>query len=217
MPAELPIETTPLRVGHYIYSPQERQLPFERRLENAWPKELHLSIAALGRGVRALRDHGVSPEALEKRSLDLNAYLCTGFELPENLVEVERLADLAFNSRRCRAAVVEAMSILEVGLLQARDRIPAAQRRTSSLRKPADELTMKYLINAVLPQLLRPFDGDLGSVMKRANEAREVRNKVVHKRGEPTLEETNAVLSIVRVILSILELPEAYKGDWKRR
>ena len=214
MPSELPIETTPLRVGHYLYSATERLWPFERRIETAWPSELHLSITALGKGVRSLRDHDVPPDVLEKRSRDVNAWLCNGFELPENLAEVERLVDVAFSGRRYRSAVIEAISVLEVGLLQARDRVPAMQRR-ASLKKSRDFVTLNFLINTVLPQLLRQYDGDPAPLIEQANSARKMRNKVVHERAEPTLQEASVVLSTVRTILSILELADPFKGNWK--
>jgi hypothetical protein len=216
MPPEIPIETTPLRVGHYLYSAEERSWPFERRIEAAWPSELHLSITALGRGVRSLRDHDVPPDVLEKRSRDLNAWLCNGFELSENLVEIERLVDVAFSGKRYRTAVIEAMSLLEVALLQARDRVPATQR-SAPLRKSPNSITLEFLINTILPQLLRQFDGDPAPLIERANSARKMRNKVVHQRADPTSQEAGLVLSTVRAVLSILELPEQFKGDWKRR
>ncbi|MEN3977202.1 hypothetical protein [Emcibacter sp. SYSU 3D8] len=217
MPSEAPIESTPLRVGRYVYASEERSWPFEQRIEQAYPSDLQLSIMALGRGVRSLRDHYVSPAELEKRSRNLNAWLCNGFDLPENLVELERLADLAFIGKRLRAAVIEAISILEISLLQARDRVPMARRRASSMTKTADDLTLKFLVNAVLPQLLRAYDGDPGPVIKKANEARVIRNNVVHSRSEPTLEQTNLVLSSVRTVLSIFELPDSFKGNFKLR
>ena len=217
MPSAVPIETTPLRVGHYLYSAKERALPFDQRIAEAWPNELHLSIAALGRGVRSLRDHDVAPELLEKRSRDLNAHLCNGFALSENLLELERLVDLAFSGGRRRAAIVEAVSLLEVGLLQARDRLPAGQLAKSSGNLTPDDLTLKMLVNRVLPHLLRHFDGEPGSLIKRANELRTIRNNVVHQRHEPTAEEVNHVLSVVHTTLAILELPDQFKGNWKRK
>jgi hypothetical protein len=217
MPSAVPIETTPLRVGHYIYSTQERALPFDKRIAEAWPNELHLSIVALGRGVRSLRDHDVAPELLEKRSYDLNAHLCNGFALTENLLELERLVDLAFSGGRRRAAIVEAVSLLEVGLLQARDRLPVGERAKSSRNLAPDDLTLKMLVNRVLPHLLRHFDGEPGPLIKRANEMRSIRNSVVHQRHEPSADEANHVLSVVHTILVILELPDKFKGNWKRK
>lgn len=216
MPSAIPIETTPLRVGHYFYSEQERVLSFDKRIAEAWPDELHLSIAALGRGVRSLRDHDVARPLLEKRSYDLNAHLCSGFTLSENLLEVERLVDLAFGGGRRRAAIVEAVSLLEVALLQARDRLPAGERAKSSRNLGPDDLTLKMLVNRVLPHLLRHFDGEPGPLIKRANEMRSIRNNVVHHRHEPTPEEANHVLSVVHTIIAILELPDKFKGNWKR-
>jgi hypothetical protein len=217
MPSGIPIETTPLRVSHYFYSAKERALPFNQRIAEASPGELQLSIAALGRGVRSLRDHNVAPESLEKRSYDLNAYLCNGFVLSENLLELERLVDLAFSGGRRRAAIVEAVSLREVGLLQARDRLPVGERAKSSRNLTADDLTLKMLVNRVLPHLLRHFDGDPGPLIKRANEMRDIRNSVVHQRLEPSAEQANHVLSVVHTILVILELPDRFKGNWKRR
>lgn len=217
MPSGIPIETTPLRVGQYFYSARERALPFEQRIAEAWPGELQLSIAALGRGVRSLRDHDVAPELLEKRSYDLNAHLCNGFVLSENLLELERLVDLAFSGGRRRAAIVEAVSLLEVGLLQARDRLPVGERAKSSRNLTPDDLTLKMLVNRVLPHLLRHFDGDPGPLIKRANEMRDIRNSVVHQRLEPSAEQANHVLSAVHTILVILELPDRFKGNWKRK
>ncbi|EJL29497.1 hypothetical protein [Novosphingobium sp. AP12] len=217
MPSAVPIETTPLRVGYYLYSPQERALPFDKRIARAWPNELHLSIAALGRGVRSLRDHDVAPELLEKRSFDLNAHLCNGFALSENLLELERLVDLAFTGGRRRAAIVEAVSLFEVGLLQARDRLPAGERAKSSGSRASEDLTLKMLVNRVLPHLLRQFDGEPGPLIKRANEMRSIRNSVVHQRHEPSLDEVNHVLSVVHTILVILELRDKFKGNWKRK
>ena len=52
----------------------------------------------------------------------LAGHLGNGFALSENLLAVERLADLAFSGQRPRSAVVEAMSIAEVGILEAQQR-----------------------------------------------------------------------------------------------
>ena len=73
------------------------------------------------------------------------------------------------------------------------------------------------LVNRVLPHLLRHFDGEPGSLIKRANELRTIRNNVVHQRHEPTAEEVNHVLSVVHTTLAILELPDQFKGNWKRK
>jgi len=53
--------------------------------------------------------------------------------------------------------------------------------------------------------------------MRQANRALELRHKVTHAGYVPSLDEANLVLSCVRTILSIFELPEAYKGNWKRK
>lgn len=216
MPAAIPTETTPIRVGHYVYSDAERLLPFHKRIAEASPGELNLSISAIGRGARALQDHDVDSAELERRSRTVNDWAASGFELGENLTEVERLADLA-NSGRRRAAVVEAVSIFEVGLLQARDRLSPGDKGRSSRNIGSEDLTLKALVNRVLPYLLKQFDGDPCSLIKRANELRELRNDVVHKRHEPDHAQVGEALTTVHTILAILDLPDLFKANWKRR
>lgn len=209
-----PEAPTPLRIGYYFYSPAEQRLPLERRIINAQPDELRLSIVALGRGARALQDHVGDVAEVRARGERLASYLGNGFALSENLLAIERLADLAFSGQQPRSAVVEAMSIAEVGILRAQLRFRGQLQSAGKIRKP-NETTWKFLIDAVLPALLGLFDGDKGPMMKRAKEVLSIRHSVVHESYSPTIEEANKVLSFVRVLLTIFELPDQFKGNWK--
>ena len=84
------------------------------------------------------------------------------------------------------------------------------------IREP-DEVTWKFLINAILPALLDLFEGDKASMMRRANEVRCLRHGVVHEGYSPTRDEADKVLSFTRVLLTVLEVPDQFKGNWKRR
>ena len=215
MALETPSDTTPLRVGFYRYNEQERRLPFEDRIQNATPGSLSLSIFSYKTASRALQDHDTSTHT--QRSEQLGSWLLSGFKLSENLAEIERLADLAFNRGRFRSAIVEAISILEAGILEARTRAAKLGNAPWALRKDADELNLKYILNSILPLLLKSYDGEVGDMIQIANDARLIRHRVVHKSYQPTLEETNMVLSTARKILSILELPDRFKGNYKSR
>lgn len=211
-----PEAETPLRIGYYMYSPAERRLPLEERIANARPDKLQVSIVALGRGTRALQDHVGDLAVLESRAEYLGSYLSSGFALSENLLAIERLADLAFSGKQLRSAVVEAMSIAEVAILQAQQQLTAELQSAGKIHK-GKEVTWTFLINAILPALLDRFDGDKDSVMKPANEVLRLRHRVVHEGYHPTSQEVNQVLSFIRTLLTILELPEHFKGNWKRR
>ena len=212
----LPEAESPVRIGYYFYSPAEKRLPLEERIVNARPDNLCLSILASDRGTRALQDHAGDTAMLEARAELLGSYLFNGFASTENLLAIERLADLAFSGKQLRPAVAEAMSIAEVAILQAQQRFRAQLRSAGKIRKP-DEVSWKFLINAILPALLDLFDGDKASMMRHANEVLGLRHGVVHEGYSPTGDEANKVLSFVRTLLTILELPDQFKGNWKRR
>lgn len=215
MATKTPADTTPLRVGFYTYSDQERSMPFAERIQNASPSSLSLSIMSYRTAARALQDH--DGPSLRERSEQLGSWLLSGFSLPDNLAEIERLADLAFITGRLRAAIVESMSILEAGILEARASAVVADDAPWAIRKDPDQLTMRDVVNKILPLLLKGYDGPVGDMVEIANYARLIRNKVVHKGHQPSIEEANQVLSTARKVLSILELPDLYKGNYRRR
>ena len=212
----LPEAETPLRIGYYLYSLAEKRLPLEERIINAQPDNLSVSIVALGRGTRALQDRVGDKAVLEAGAETLGSYLVNGFALSENLLAIERLADLAFAGKQLRPAVAEAMSIAEVAILQAQQRVKAKLPCPSNIRKP-DEVTWKFLINGILPALLDLFEGDKASMMRCANEVLCLRHGVVHEGYSPTGQEVSQVLSFVRNLLAILELTDQFKGNWKRK
>ena len=210
----MPDEATPIRIGHYRYSSEEQELPFEERIIHAWPKELKMTIVALGRGAHTLHDHMGSENAKYERAEQIGSHLRNGFALTENLLEIERLADLAFNSKLPRSAISEAMSILEVSILAHQKHMGGYLKRAKKITKP-NETTWKFLIEAILPALLDLYNGDKGPVMKRAKEVLQIRHDVTHCGHNPTLDEANMVLSFVRFILTIFERPESFKANWK--
>ena len=212
----IPLAETPARIGYYLYSPAEKRLSVEERIVNAQPDKLQVSTFALGRGTRAMQDHVGDMAAREARAEHLRNYLWNGFALSETLLAVERLADLAFSGKQPRSAVVEAMSVAEAGILQAQRRFKAELQSAGKIREP-DEVTWKFLINAILPALLDLFDGDKASMMRRANEVLRLRHRVLHGSYCPTSDEANKVLSFVRTLFEIFELPEHFKGNWNRR
>lgn len=214
MPEELPSDTTPLRVGYYRYTGEQRAMPFAERIQFARADRLQLSMMSYRTAGRALQDHQL--EGLENRSVQLGAWLGAGFALTDNLAEIERLADLAFNAQRLRAAVVEAVSILELGILAARSRaIAAGTAPWAKTGLETDDMTLKYILETVLPLLLKAYEGPVGPIVDNAKSARCIRNKVVHHGHQPSMDETNSVLSAARKILSILELADTFKGNYK--
>jgi hypothetical protein len=80
-----------------------------------------------------------------------------------------------------------------------------------------NRLTMDFVFNKVLPSLLSLYDGDKGSIMRHANQVLTIRHNVVHRGHQPSLDDANTVVSLARVILSIFELPERFRADWKLR
>lgn len=215
MADDTPSDTTPLRVGFYRYNDRERRMKFAERIQNAAPSSLSLSLMSYKTAAKALQDHDLVN--LENRSKQLGSWLLSGFTLSENLTEIERLADLAFRTGRVRAAVVESISVLEAGILEARMRAARQGGAPWAIRKDPDLLTLKDVVNRILPLLLKQYDGPVGDMVQIANKARAVRNRVVHKGHQPSIDEVNQVLSTARKILSILELPDLYKGNYKRK
>lgn len=215
MASELPADTTPLRVGYYLYSEAEQAMPFLERFSRAEPDRLQMSMMSYRTAGRALQDHETG--TLEKRTEQLAAWLQSGFVLPDNLAEIERLADLAFSQNSYRPAIVEAISILEAGILAARARAIAEGTAPWAKDQDIDALPLRFIFEKILPLLLKNFDGDVGAIVAEAKAARLVRNQVVHHGHQPSLDETKMVLGTARNILSILELPERYKGNYKSK
>ncbi|TRW17273.1 hypothetical protein [Glacieibacterium frigidum] len=209
------VESAPLRVGYHSYSPSERQAQFEERIAGVRPASLSLSLISANRGAKALQDHVDDEPARLERAETLGGFTRHGFQLTENLIELERLAELAFPGKRPRAAIVEATSIFEVALLAARRRMTRTQRGARIFSKAPRETTLKFIVNAMLPALLSFYNGDRGSLIKRANAVRELRNRVAHHGYHPTVEETNLALSTIRTIVGIFELPDTFRLDWK--
>ncbi len=209
----IPEESNPTRIGYFAYSGSQKAKPFHERIAEVQVQEWQMHIAGMGRGSRALRDHNGDLEQAKVRATHLGSYLYNGIAPSENLIELHRLASLAFVDDRPKAAIIEVMSMLELAIIsQHRALLP----KDYAQLKP-DKLTWKFLVNAILPSLLGLYDGDKGSMIKKANEALEVRHKVVHRGYAPTKDDANVVLSFVRHILCIFEMPEAVKGDWKRK
>jgi hypothetical protein len=82
------------------------------------------------------------------------------------LAEIERLADLAFSTGRFRAAIVEAFSILEAGILEARARASTLEGTTWAIRKDADKLTLLDVVKKILPLLLKAYDGPVDDMAR---------------------------------------------------
>jgi hypothetical protein len=212
----IPDDSTPLRVGFHPYSDAEQQLHPVERMTKAPATNLQLSIMSYRVAGRSLQDHAGGPAALAKRGETLAGYLTSGFVLSEALLGIERLANLAFTLSQPRSAVVEAMSMLELGLLAHQRKLLPELDASGKVTKE-NEPTWKFLIDAILPALLDLYDGDKGSIMRQAHQALQLRHRVAHAGHVPSLEEANLVLSCVRTILSIFELPDTYKGNWKHR
>lgn len=204
-----------IRIFRYRYSDSERRLPFEERIDRAIPDQLRPSIVALGRGAEALRDHGVDPQVLKDRAVQLGHHLATGFMPTENLIALERVADLAFVQKFPRPAVAEAMSLLELSILAERDRKLNTQNAGSANRDK--NITWDDLLNKVLPFVLDSFDEDKAPLMRLAHEMVNLRHEVVHRGRVPTLKEVNSILSFVKHVISILELDDRYRKNWKRK
>jgi hypothetical protein len=211
----IPGETNPLRIGFYQYAMHERALAFEERMGQARPSHLDPSIVALGRGARALQDHVANATATQERAYQIGGFLINGFKLSENLVEIERLAELAFNQNRPRSAIVEAISILELGILSHRRRMQSVLIAHGYRGSEPQERTMQFVFNKVLPSLISLYNGDKSSIMRRANDVLTLRHNVVHRGYQPNKADANTVISLARVILSIFELPEHFRADWK--
>jgi len=210
----IPDDSTPLRLGFYRYSEAERQLPVLERLMQAKVVNLKLSMLSYRVAARSLQDHASTKDGLAYRAKVLAGYLAAGFVLSDGLLEIERLANLAGTLKQPRAAVVEAMSMLELGLLAHQRKMLPALYKSGKLTRE-NEPTWKFLVDAILPSLLDLYDGDKGSVMKQAHLALQLRHKVAHGGHTPSADEVNIVLSCVRTILSIFDLPEPYKSNWK--
>jgi hypothetical protein len=212
----VPDDSTPIRTGVHLYSAAEQALPGVQRLLRARAPDLRLDMLSYRIAGRALQDHAGAADALAKRQADLTGYLGSGFALSESLLEIERLANLAYTLGQPRAAIVEAMSILELGLLaQQRKLLP--QLYSSGKLTKENEPTWKFLIDAILPALLDLYVGDKDAVMKQAHRALRLRHDVAHSGYVPSSADANLVLSFVRTVLSIFDLPDSYKSTWKMK
>jgi len=150
-------DSTPMRTSFYRYSePEQHQHPVQR-LAKAPAANLQLVMMSYRTAGRSLQDHAGTDAALTQRGYALAGYLANGFELSETLLGVERLANLAFALHQPRSAIVEAMSVLELGLLtNKRKMLPAFD--ASAKQTKAKDLTWKFLVNAVLPALLDLYE-----------------------------------------------------------
>ncbi|MEX0697772.1 MAG: hypothetical protein WD099_09525 [Dongiaceae bacterium] len=207
-------DDAPLRVGCHYYSPAEQTQPFEKRIVHAWPERLSISIISSDRAARALQDHVGDEAALRWRSMQLNSYLANGFALSENLLEVERIVDLAFKGKRPRAAIVEGMSVLEMSILAHQRRMNVQLGSRVRTNEPT-HMTWKVLIEKLLPRLLDLYEGDASQIMARAKKVLDIRHRVVHGGYTPSNDEVNMILSFIRSVLSIFELPDAFRAGWQ--
>ncbi len=202
----------PIRVGAYMYSQSELHMTYQERLLRTKPRALRVSTASYGRAARALQDHDGDTDLLQARGQTVAGYLANGFGLSENLMEIERLADVALSEGRTRSAVVEAMSVFEAGLIAARNREPGMPKKAN----PRNE-NWQFLMDSVLPKLLDLYQGDKAQWIREGNGVLEIRHCIVHRNHIPSKEEAARVLAFIRHMFSILEVPDDFKGNWRRR
>ncbi|WP_157505404.1 hypothetical protein [Geminicoccus roseus] len=205
-----------VRIGHRYYTDKERDVPFqERLLAIDTDVDLRPCLLGLGKGARGLQDHYDDEAKTTEKGHHIGKYLIDGFKPPENIIEIEKLANLAFNDEKLRPAVAEAMSILEISILSHQRKF----KRFLNISKQNEEkeVTWKFLMNGMLASLLDLYEhnGSKGKVIKNANWVLDVRHKVVHDGYNPSKDEVDRVLSFAKTLITIFEMPEDYKGNWK--
>jgi hypothetical protein len=75
----------------------------------------------------------------------------------------------------------------------------------------------EFLAKKLLPVILSFYDADPATLLRRFHGILEVRHKVVHRAYVPTPDEVNEVLSTIRHLISIWELPSRFRGNWQLR
>lgn len=202
-----PLDPSPWRTGYVPYGAEALRKPWHQRLSEVKFPDLPISLISFKEAARALRDHETSDEIRGQRERAIGSWLIGGYGLSENLLEIERIADLAFIDGRFRSAVVEAMSILEISILQARSR---HSRRTTLNQK--QEIGWKEIKNKILPEILSSYEIEVDDVCRSIARSIDIRHSAVHGAYQPSIDEAAFVLSTARILISTLELPEKVKG-----
>jgi hypothetical protein len=170
-----------------------------------------LSIKEYVAGVAA---HSSRFGNLEQRTANIGSYLMDGFVLPETAAALEGVAEQIHQSTNYRLAVVEAISLIELSILAAWRRFHCNIRISRNINA-SDGHTLKFLSEKVLPIILSFYDGNRGLLLGRLKNALQIRHRVVHEGYRPDAEEADKVLSIVRTLILILEIPNKYKNGWQ--
>lgn len=137
-----------------------------------------------------------------------------GFVLPEAMAALEAVVDEAFSSRNFRVGVVEGMSIAELVIIGAWKRLGSHIRIKKNLDDPRGH-DWKFLSEKLMPIILGFYNGNRAILLRQLSDAVQIRHGVIHKGYRPSAGELDEVLSTVRIITSILEIPNKYRMNWQ--
>jgi hypothetical protein len=186
------------------------------RIRDNEPERWHLEIVSIGEYVGGLASPSSRFGDVQQRSDQVGSFLMRGFILPQNLAALEAAMEQAFWSKTYQVVVVEVMSLVELAIITAWRRLSSYITISRDIDDPNGH-NWKFLAEKLLPLILSLHVGDRGAIVRRIVEAVQIRHDVIHKGHQPTPDQADAVASTARLLLSILEVPNAFKGNWHLR
>jgi len=204
-----------IRRGMSLYSGQRAPTAVERIRDNE-PQNWNLDTLSIQDYVSGVAAHSTTFGKQEHRTENLGSYLMDGFVLPETMAALEAVADDTFLSRNFRIGIVEGMSIAELVILGAWKRLEAFIKLERKIDDPYGH-DWKFLSEKLLPIILSFYDGDRATLLRRFSNAVQVRHRVVHRGYVASAADVDEVLSTVRLIASVLEIPNKYRKNWQLR
>jgi hypothetical protein len=184
------------------------------RLRDNEPRHWRLDTLSFKEYVGGVASHSSRFGNLEQRTTNIGSYLMDGFVLPDTIAALEAVAEECLQSGNYRIAIVEAISLAEMTILAAWRRL----HDNITIRRNIDATdghTLKFLFEKLLPIILSFYDGDRGPLLGHLRSAVQIRHRVVHGGFRPVAEEADKVLSTVRRLILIIEIPNKYKRDWQ--
>jgi hypothetical protein len=210
----LPTDATPIYTKHFSYTETSNLGNLEdwvSRLTNVHASPDDPTIFSVHESARSLQDHQGGRHQAEARSEKLQNLFNNRISIPESIIEIEKIAEFAFLEGRRRAAVAEAMAILEMSIVP--HCVPFLEKKEIEGRAP---IRWSNLRDKHIPGILKSFSIEPQDTCKKLGDVIEIRHKVIHHAYNPNNEEANYVLSTVRHIISLLEI-KFYREQYKQQ
>ncbi|WP_193171069.1 hypothetical protein [Nisaea nitritireducens] len=182
------------------------------RLSDSIPEEWSVTIVKVDDYVSGVAGHSNKFGDISDRSENVGSFLMSGFILPKSLFDLEIVMENAFHQKNMRMGVFEAMCLAELSLLDSWKHF----RKFIALKKYSDDerYGWKFLSQKLLPRILSLYDGDKAEVLRRIAKSVTFRHDVVHKGYMPTGNDLDEVVSSIKMLLTITEIPNRYKAHW---